>query len=225
MRRILLLSLFISSVVLASAQQTAPPSDQPPVTVTKPYLSPDQIQAAVDRGLNGKPHTAGILIADRESAVQSGMSCNRCGHATYTVRAFTPSQWIESGAMIAKKNNKPFNAASVTPRMRAPAFRVWAYQVRRAAGKMELPDPIQNVQLADAKQKEILKPLKEKESEAKGEHIDTNSSTSGSTEATLFEMTDVDKLSKDGTQDIYVVIITHSGHLEYIKIKAQDLKE
>jgi len=225
MKPTFILFLFAASAACASAQQPTPAPDQPAVTVTKPYLSPTQIQAAIDRGLNGKEHNVGIRVVDQESSIQSGKSCEKCGRDTYTVRAYTPAQWIESGAMIAKKNNKPFDIESVSPRMRAPAFRVWATQVRRATGQMALPDPIQDVQLADSKQKERLKPLKESESDAKGEHADSASSRSGSNEATVFEMTDVDKLSKGGTEDIYVVITTKSGHTDYLKIKAQQLKE
>jgi hypothetical protein len=222
MKRSILLLLLATSCAAASAQQPVTTQTDTP---TKPYLSDAQIQAAIDRGLNGKDHMAGIRVVDVESSIQSGKSCEKCGHDTYTVRAFTPSQWIESGALIAKRNNKPFDSESVSPRMRAPAFRVWAYQVRRATGQMALPDPIQDIQLTDSKQKERLKPLKETERDASGEHEDTNASRSGSNEATVFEMTDVDKLSRNGTQDIYVIVTTKSGHTDYLKIKAQELKE
>jgi hypothetical protein len=225
MRRIVLLSLFAIPITCAAAQQAPPPSDQTPVTVTTPYLSEEQITVAIDRGLNNKEHQVGIHVIDIDSSIQAGMSCNRCGGATYTVNAYTPVQWIESRARLYKQHNRPFTADSVTPQMRSPAFRVYAYEVRRSVGKMEMPDPIKDVQLADAKQKQFLKPLTEKEHDASGEHADSTTSKSGSTEATIFDMKDVDKLSNGGTADIFVVITSQSGHSKYMKIKAQDLKQ
>jgi hypothetical protein len=226
MRRVLLLFLlFAAAIVHASAQQTGPAADQPTVSETKPYLTADQIAVAIDRGLSNKQHNAGIHVVDTDSAIQSGMSCNNCGGTIYTVNAFTPAQWIESRAMLYKQHDRPFTADSVTPAMRSPAFRVFAYQVRRATGKMALPDPIKDVQLVDLKQKEVLKPLKQKESDARGGRNEASGSTSGSTEATVFDMAEVDKLSKNGTADIYVEISTQGGHSKFIKIKAQDLKE
>jgi hypothetical protein len=225
MRPIALLSLFAITATCAPAQQTPSPSDQSPVTVTVPYLSNEQIAVAVDRGLSNKDRQVGIHVVDIDSAIQAGMSCNHCGGATYTVNAFTPMQWIESRARLYKQHNRPFTTDSVTPQMRSPAFRVYAYEVRRATGKMELPDPIKDVQLADVKQKQFLKPLTEKEHDANGEHSDSTTSKSGSTEATIFDMKEVDKLSNNGTSDIFVVITSQSGHSKYMKIKAQDLKE
>jgi hypothetical protein len=186
-----------------------------------PALTDAEVQAAIDRGSSGKPHTIGLQLHDVENSAFSSLSCSTCGQTDYFVTVYTPSQWIEAAAAAAKNVNKTFSLANVSDAMRRPVLRVTAQQIRNSGGRRVPPTPIQQVTLTDQAKKEIIQPLVERGNQQALVQNGDRGSIDASSAGANFDMAAVHQVAGKG--DFFIVVTNDNGAI-YLKVKVRDLQ-
>ena len=185
-------------------------------------LSPEQVEAAVERGVREKDHEPGLVLRDRGQAWARVLTPNAAGSGRgFSIVVYTPTTWIVKMAAQAALERESFGAEDIEELMLEPLLRVVAYPdlpTSPMAGGGFGTASVESVVLSDEAKRITVEPIDVESFE----QTDPAMPRSYEGRMAAFRLEEVERIRKASRdREFFVTVIGDSGETKNFKIKKE----